>query len=315
MVRFNPETDIPDLAGRVFLVTGASSGLGEQTVTQLAQHNPAKIYLAARNHGKAEEAMKRIKATSQAAAAAKIEILNLDLASFDSIKAAASRINQEADRLDILQLNGGIAVVPHATTQDGYEIQFGTNYLGHALLTQLLMPKLLATAKIPGADVRIVSMSSIGHKGFSAKDGVQLHQLKSDMKTSSGRSLYGQAMLAKNLFAFELAKRYPQITSSSLHPGTVKTGVWSGDKDFNPLLRHLLINPFVSLTGVSVEEGAKTQLWCSFGKDVKNGAYYEPIGKLGKESALARDAKMSRKLWEWTETELKAHGAPGWPEK
>ncbi|OKL62664.1 hypothetical protein UA08_01178 [Talaromyces atroroseus] len=315
MPRFNPLTDIPDLAGRVCLVTGASSGLGEQTVAQIAQHNPAKIYLAARNRGRAEAAMKRIKATFPAAATSAIEILDLDLASFESIKAAAFRVNKEVDRLDILQLNGGIAVTPHASTQDGYEIQFGTNYLGHALLTQLLMPKLLATTRLPDADVRIVSMSSVGHKSFSAKDGLLFDQLKSDIKTTSGSRLYGQAMLSKALFAFELAKRYPQITSSSLHPGTVKTRVWSGDKDFNPILRYLVINPLVLLSGVSVKEGAKTQLWCSFGKDVRNGAYYEPVGKVGKESALARDAELSRKLWDWTETELKTHGAPGWPEK
>ncbi len=131
---------------------GANSGLGEATARALAQHNPGKLYLGARSRSKAEAALERIRASSAAAASANIEILHIDLASFESVKAAAARVNEDASRLDILQLNGGIAVVPHQTTTDGYELQFGTNYLGHALLTQLLMAKMLETARLPGAD-------------------------------------------------------------------------------------------------------------------------------------------------------------------
>jgi NAD(P)-dependent dehydrogenase (short-subunit alcohol dehydrogenase family) len=300
---------------KVLKYLGTYSGLGEATVAALAAHKPAKIYLAARSRSKAEAAISRIRATSAAAASANIDILDLDLASFESVKAAAARVNSEVDRLDILQLNGGIGMTPNNTSQDGYELQFGTNYMGHALLTQLLMPKLLATAKLHDADVRIVSMSSVGHRRFAPEAGILFDDLKTEMKTHSGSELYGQVMLAKVLFARELAKRFPQITSSSLHPGTVKTNVWGGDKGVNWWILNLIVKPLVALTGISSEEGAKTQLWCSFSKDVNNGSYYEPIGIAGKGSKLSRNDKLSRKLWEWTERELEAHASSSWPSR
>lgn len=312
MPTFNPQKDIPDIAGKVCLVTGGNSGLGEATITALAQHNPGKIYLAARSRAKAEAALLRIRASSPAAKSANIEILDMDLASFKSVTAAADVVNRGVDRLDILQLCGGVAMIPPDTAKDGYEVHFETNYLSHALLTQLLMPKLLSTAARPNTDVRIVSMSSIGHRRKYPEAGIVFDELKSDMKRHGGPALYGQAMLAKILFTQGLAKRYPQITSSSLHPGGVKTNTWEGNKDVNWLLYNLVIKTIVALKAVSVEEGIKTQLWCSFSKDVKNGAYYEPIGEAGKESVLAHDDALSAKLWDWTEKELKQHGAPGW---
>jgi NAD(P)-dependent dehydrogenase (short-subunit alcohol dehydrogenase family) len=312
MSSFNPQQDIPDLNGKVCLITGGNSGLGEAVVTALAQHNPGKVYLAARSHDKAEAAILRIRATSPAAQSANIEILDLDLASFESINAAAARVNREVDRLDLLQLSAGIGMTPSSTTKDGYELQFGTNYLGHALLTQLLMPKLLSTADRPNADVRIVSISSAAHKRLAPKAGVLFDALKSDMKGHGGPELYGQATLTKILFAKELAKRYPKITSTSAHPGLTKTGAWGGEKDMNWLFWNLVVMPFVSIVGISKEEGAKTQLWCSFSQDAKSGSYYEPIGKAGKEAMIARDDELSAKLWKWTDKELKAHGAPGW---
>lgn len=175
------------------------------------------------------------------------------------------------------------------------------------------MPKLLATAQLPGADVRVVSMSSVGHKMFAVDDGIRFGELKTDMRGQSGSALYGQAMLAKVLLPRELARRYPQITAASLHPGTVKSGVWSGDKDFNFFLRTFVVRPMVALTGVSNEEGAKTQLWLSVSKTVENGRYYEPVGKLNADGKYSKDDDLARKLWGWTERELAAHGAPGWP--
>jgi hypothetical protein len=144
------------------------------------------------------------------------------------------------------------------------------------------------------------------------KEGILFDELKSDMKRLGGSELYGQSMLAKILFAYELRKRYPQITSTSARPGLVKTGIWEGQKDIPWLLFNLVLKPMLAVTGVSVEQGVKTQLWCSFSKDAKSGSYYEPIGAAGREAALAHDDELSAKLWRWTDKELKAHGAPGW---
>jgi NAD(P)-dependent dehydrogenase (short-subunit alcohol dehydrogenase family) len=315
MSNFNPATDIPDLSGKVCLITGGNSGLGEAAVAALALHNPAKLYLAARSRTKANAAISRIRASSAAAHSANIEFLQLDLASFESVKAAATRVNNEADRLDVLQLNAGIGMVPPSTTEEGYEVQFGTNYLGHALLTQLLMSKLLSTATLPNADVRIVSLSSTTHKITAPKAGILFDDLKTDSKGHGGAELYAQSKLAMALLAYELAKRYPEITSVSLHPGAIKTPAWSGEKNVNWILFYLILKPLVAVRGVSPEEGAKAQLWCSFSKDVKSGSYYEKGGVAGKEGPLARDDQLSEKLWKWTEQELKAHGAQGWEMK
>ena len=263
--------------------------------------------MGARSPSKAAEAIERIKSISPDA---RIDFLELDLASLQSVKSAAALLDSESQRLDLLFLNGGIAVTPHAVTKDGYEAQFGTNYLGHAMLTQLLMPKLLATAR-NGSDVRVISMSSIGHKSFKPANGFEFGAFKSNMQNLSGMQLYGQAMLSKTLFAYSMAKRYPQITTTSLHPGTVRTNVWSGDKS-NPILA-MVLRPVIRLVGVTPEEGAKTQLWCGVSKDVKNGSYYEPIGKAGQEGQLSRDDELADKLWAWTSKELQAQGASGWP--
>ncbi|KAM0515011.1 hypothetical protein ACHAPE_006333 [Trichoderma viride] len=291
---FNPARDIPSLSGKVCLVTGANSGLGEAAVTALAQHGPAKIYLAARSQSKAEESLEQ-----------------LDLASLESVKTAAARVNAEVDRLDILHLNAGVASVPASLTKEGYEVHFGTNYLGHALLTQLLLPKLLKTAALPGADVRIISVSSSYHRLEGTSDGVSFDKLKTNMEGTGGVVLYAQATLAKVLFARELARRYPTITSLSMHPGIVRTEIWKGKKDASFLMRTFL-RPVVSLIGVAPEEGVKTQLWCTVSKDVKNGAYYEPIGKPDMRGKFTEDDELAGELWKWTDMELLAHGAPGW---
>lgn len=175
------------------------------------------------------------------------------------------------------------------------------------------MPKLLATAQLPGADVRIVSVSSAAHRTSGLNEGIRFGELKTEMLNDAGRFLYGQSMLAKVLLARELARRYPQITTASLHPGTVKSEIWSGEKDLNFVVRALIIRPLVALTGVSNEEGAKTQLWLSFSSAVENGRYYEPVGKLDIDGKYTKDDNLARKLWEWTEKELAAYGAPGWP--
>jgi NAD(P)-dependent dehydrogenase (short-subunit alcohol dehydrogenase family) len=238
-----------------------------------------------------------------------ITIIDLDLSSLNSVKSGAAHFNREATRLDILLLNAGVAAVPPALTKDGYETHFGTNHMGHALLTQLLMPTLLHTARLPGSDVRVVVLSSVGHTGFSQKS-FNFSDVKTDMRGTSAMTLYAQSKLANILFAKSLAQYYPQLTIASVHPGTVKTDIWK-KADGHPILRRL-VRPVIMMTGVTVEEGAKNQLWCCTSGDVQSGTYYEPIGKAEQESSQARDDALAEKLWTWTEEELKIYGGPGW---
>ena len=133
---FDPSSDISDLSGKVALVTGGNAGLGKETVLQLANHSPSQLYLAARTQSKAEAAIRDIKATVPNA---NITFLELDLASLKSVQRASETFLASSDRLDLLINNAGIMAQPEGLTTDGYELQFGTNHMGHALLTKRLL--------------------------------------------------------------------------------------------------------------------------------------------------------------------------------
>jgi len=138
---FDPEKDIPELDGKIILVTGGNNGLGKECITQLAKHNPMKIYMDARSIKKAEEAILDIK---NEVPSAHIILLEMDPASFTSIKLAADAFLSENDRLDLLINNAGVFAPPPGLTTDGYEIQFGTNYMGqHCLLGYCYRPLII----------------------------------------------------------------------------------------------------------------------------------------------------------------------------
>lgn len=185
--------------------------------------------------------------------------------------------------------------------------------MGHALLTKLLLPTLVKTAKEPGTDVRVVALSSIGH--MPAR-GISFEQQRTDMKSYSTWSRYAESKLANILFTKELARRYKAegITAVSLNPGLVDTdlfnSVWGW---FGPLRK--VVESFKWLVYVKVEEGAKNSLWAATaplekgsedtkGRGVKSGVYYMPIGVGGGENNAAGDPALAEKLWDWTEREL-----------
>ncbi|KAL6408680.1 putative short-chain dehydrogenase reductase protein [Ilyonectria robusta] len=302
MVSFTPANDIPSLSGKVILVTGSNTGLGKQSIIDLARHNPSQIWLAARSLEKAQGAITDIKAQVPTAP---IHPLQLDLASLDSIKAAAKTFLNSATRLDILMLNAGIMATPPGTTKDGYEIQFGTNHVGHALLTKLLMPLLLQTAEGASSDVRVVVLSSTVH-AQAPEGGVQFNTLKTRADAMETWTRYGQSKLANVLFGRELAKRYPQIKVVSVHPGIVNTNLTDSYMDSSMLRRTIrpFFMPLVKMVLTSVEDGVKNQLWAATSKDIVSGEYYEPVGKAGKASGYAKDEGLARKLWDWTEKQF-----------
>lgn len=195
-------------------------------------------------------------------------------------------------------------------TKDGYEIQFATNHLGHALLIKLLLPCMLKTAEQPDSDVRIINLSSEAYKTIP-KSGIEFDKLKTDgAKMGSliqpGKWLrYGQSKLANLLYAQELARRYPSITSVAVHPGFIKTDLMSG---LNFIDRQA-VNYVSKGIWTKLEEGPYNQTWAATTpkNNLENGAYYEPVGVKGKLAvAQAKDRALVEKLWSWTESELAA---------
>lgn len=195
--------------------------------------------------------------------------------------------------------------VPKGMTEEGYEIQFGTNHVGHALLTKLLLPTLLSTAE-KGIDVRFVNLSSEGHN-LAPTGGILFDKSKLDAQGTWAR--YGQSKLANILYAHELARRYPSITAVSVHPGLIKTELYEPNREANMLLRFgmAVVGPLIMQ---DVKQGALNQLWAVAAKkaEVVNGAYYKPVGQLSKGSGYAQDTSLATRLWEWTEKELVAQG-------
>ena len=302
---FDPDKHIPNLENKVILVTGGNSGVGKETVLQLAKHRPKRLYLAARSKAKYEEALADIKV---AVPDATVDFLELDLASLSSVKQAADKVLSENDRLDILINNAGIAGQPHGLTRDGYELVFGTNHMGHALLTKLLLPLLQKTARSArDADVRIVILSSSGELMAS---GIKFDKLKTDMKSFHPLSVYAQSKLANVLHGRELARRHPELLSVSVHPGRVQTNIsnvvlstWS--------LTSCIQTVLDTLAGtLTVEQGALCQIWAATWKreDVENGEIYWPVGKGNQGSKLSKDQNLAKKLWEWQEDEFKKLG-------
>jgi len=301
MVSFDARKDIPSLEGKVVLVTGGNIGLGKQCVLDYARHNPAQIWLACRSPDKAKDAIEEIQ--QQLPTPANIRVLELDLSSLTSVKSAATRFLSEASRLDILMLNAGIMGSAPGLTTDGYEVQFGVNYLGHALLAKLLHPLLEKTSKLPNTSVRALMVSSTGHKMTPAK-GIQFADLKTECASLGAFERYGQSKLANVLWAKHAASLYPNIKFVSPHPGLVSTNLANSSSGASSIWKvALTIAPWFAQTP---EKGARNQLWASVGDGVKSGEYYEPIGVSGRTSALGKDEELAKRLWEWTERELES---------
>lgn len=295
--------DIPSLKGKVILVTGGNSGLGKQSILDLARHEPQEIWLTARTVDKAEQAIADIK---QQVPDANIKPLPLDLTSLDSVQAAARTFTSASGRLDILMCNAGCMAAPEGLTKDGYELQFGTNHVGHALLAKLLTPLLDKTAAEPNADVRVVFLSSAA-VGTAPNGGIHFDTLKTTQASLSTWARYGQSKLANALYARAMARKKPDWVVTAVHPGVINTNLshymtasswWAG-----PVL--LLVGRFLT----TIEDGVLNQLWAATGPrgHVKSGTLYYPVGRAtgGHRGPYTEDDAIAEKLWEWTEEELK----------
>ncbi|KAF5371110.1 hypothetical protein D9758_004259 [Tetrapyrgos nigripes] len=292
--------DIPNLARKVMIVTGGNAGIGKETVKALLEHN-AKVYLAARNQVRAETAIKDLREKTGKDAI----WLKLDLADLRSVKGAAEEFRRKESQLDVLFNNAGVMGAKFEDlTAQGYDLQFGTNVLGHFYLTKLLLPTLISTAtKSADGKARVVNTSSSGHHGVQTLD-FSLYQdspARRKIKSSSAGT-YLHSKFANILFSNELARRYGDqgIVSTSLDPGTVSTDI---TRTLPPMTK-FIIKTFLMYP---VELGALTQLRAGTSPEgaEMNGQYLVPWARVGKPSAATEDQKQSEELWNWLEEQVK----------
>ena len=296
-----PTARVPPTHTDLFLL--GNTGIGKQTVLNLAKRHPARIYLAARTPAKAQAAIAEVQ---QAVPNAPITFLEMDLTRRASGAEAAKQSPAAPGRLAVLSLNAGVMAGPRGTTADGYEIQLGTNHLGHFLLTRLLLPTLRDTAKQPGADVRVVSITSEAHR-MVRSNGPHLFDPEK-AKELGPWAAYAQSKLANVLFARELAKRAPEIATVALHPGVIKTDLYVASSDANFLLRAGL-RYFGWMWG-DVAAGAKNQTWATTcpKAELKSGSYYTPTAVLSPGTGISRDEALAQRLWAWSEGEMEKNG-------
>lgn len=266
--------------------------------------------MAARDPSKAASAIDIIQTLHPSV---KVTHLLLDLTSIASIKSCAADLTRRSDRLDILINNAGVMALPYSKTSSGHEIQLGTNHLGHAALTKLLLPTLLSTAEESSSDVRIVNLSSLG-QFFSYmlpfSKGLVLDANAARNIPTFAR--YGSAKLANLLHARGLAERYPQITAVACHPGIIDTGLWTSFRrvyDTVPGSR-VVAEAVLSLFFETPETGSYNTVWCATApRDVvREGYYYTPVGVQCIGCWFARDRGNVDRLWKWTDRELERVG-------
>jgi NAD(P)-dependent dehydrogenase (short-subunit alcohol dehydrogenase family) len=285
------DADVPDQHGRTALITGANSGLGFSAAAVLAARG-ARVILACRDTGKARDAADRIGA---AAPGADTEIVRLDLASLASVREAAAQVRTRHPGLDLLINNGGVMVPPRSQTQDGFELQFGTNHLGHFALTGLLLDRLLA---VPGS--RVVTLTSLAHR----MGRLNFDDLQSARRYRRGTA-YAQSKLANLMFAAELQRRLAaagaRTASLAAHPGFSRTN----------LARHVpsglqaLAGTPVPLVSQDSSMGALPVLRAATDPAARGGEFYGPGGpgqltgypKRVAPARPARDADAQRRLW------------------
>jgi NAD(P)-dependent dehydrogenase (short-subunit alcohol dehydrogenase family) len=295
------------LRALVSLASPGTSGLGAGFISLIAAAWPSKIFLSGRSKTKAHALISKVSAISPST---ELIFLEADLSSLASVRQMAQTFLAQSNRLDVLMCNAGIMGTPPGLSADGYEIQFGTNHVGHALLIKLLLPVLLSTASQPDADVRIISMSSVAHT-LTPPSGIEFDSLRTPQDglapfyQPSNFTRYGQSKLANLLYARQLALHYPQLLSVSVHPGFVKTDMVSGAS-----LRDRAIVAMASKgKWTKVDEGPWNQTWAATAEreGLRNGAYYEPIGVDVRSSTKWVDDKvLGERLWTWTEGELEA---------
>ncbi len=283
--------DMSDQSGRVAVVTGSSAGIGLETAAALARRG-AHVVLACRDQAKGRSAAARIAAGG---ASGTLDVMMLDLADLASVRAFSTAFHEGFDRLDLLINNAGVMWPPASKTVDGFELQFGTNHLGHFALTARLVDRLRTTS-----GSRVVTVASVSHR-FGTIDFDDLHW---ESRTYHPNRAYGQSKLANLLFAYELQRRLDragiETMSVAAHPGYTGTDL----QRYAGFLR--LLNP---LFAMPTWRGALPTLYAATASGAEPGGYYGPDGfgelrgyptRVG-SSAESTDEAVAAKLWQVSE--------------
>ena len=292
--------DMPSLEGQVWVVTGANSGLGLETAKGLAARG-ALVVMACRDPQRAQAAADEVR---KVAPDAKLELESLDLASLASIEAFAKKLASTRPVLDGLINNAGIMAIPRRTTADGFEMQLGTNHLGHYALSLRLLP-LLEAAKAP----RLVSVASTAHKFGS----MNFDDLMGE-KSYSSWGAYGQSKLANLLFIYELARKLAAAGKKTIavaaHPGYAATNLQGvGAKMTGSKFSAWIMDVGNSVMAQGADMGALPTLYAATASEVKSGDYFGPDGFLEfkghprkcDSNAKSKDTTAAAKLWEVSE--------------
>jgi NAD(P)-dependent dehydrogenase (short-subunit alcohol dehydrogenase family) len=294
--------DIPSQEGRVAIVTGSNSGLGLDTAAGL-EPKVAHVIMACRSRDKAEQAMTQIRSASPQA---RLEFMPLDLSDLASVRRFATDVAKDYPRVDLLINNAGVMALPLRRTRDGFEMQIGTNHLGHFALTGLLLDRLKAA---PGA--RVVNVSSLAHRGAK---GMNLDDLNFERSKYRKWDAYCKSKLANLLFTFELGRRLQksgaQIKVAAAHPGYSVTNLqFVGPQMEQSAVGNLVMKIGNALFGQPSAMGALPTLYAATAPDVESGDYFGPGGfqelrghpKKVATRRTARDPELASGLWSLSE--------------
>ncbi|BCL80252.1 short-chain dehydrogenase [Ktedonobacteria bacterium brp13] len=287
--------DIPNLEGRVAIVTGANSGLGLETVRALAAHG-AHIVLATRNAERGQQALQLVQSEVPGA---NLEVASLDLASLRSVREFAAHFLATHDRLDLLFNNAGVMAIPRRETEDGFEMQFGTNHLGHFALTGLLLPLLLKTP-----ESRVIVLTSMartmGRIDFDNLQGTSSY---------SRWGAYGQSKRADLLFGYELQHRLQASGASTIsvvaHPGYAKTELQTTSATLsNANIEMFFYRNFDRLIAQSAAMGTLPQLYAATAQNIFGGELVGPAGmvrgypKIDRRARKEYNRPVAARLWD-----------------
>lgn len=295
--------DMPDQSGRTVIVTGANSGLGFEATKAFTQRG-AHVVMACRSLERANRARREIESMTTGAS---LTVLELNLGSQASIRQFATDFDSEFDRLDVLLNNAGVMMTPYSTTENGFELQFGVNHLGHFALTGLLLDHLLETE----GETRIVMQSSVAHRNGTGE--IDFDDLNG--RQSYGRfEAYAQSKLANLLFTYELDRRLRAIGTDTIavaaHPGLSATELPDGDSEMETSTIQKIYSKFVNtFLTQSAATGALPALYAATAANVDGGHYIGPDGFLemrGKpthvvSNATSYDHATARRLWDISE--------------